>query len=238
VPIPHTTKDGFLTTRLPIPEVKIEPNTVLGKWGASFTASVVIQNLSEEWCLSGFEITLDYSKIGKYKSLGIEAVNVNLGSFAEEYNINYELIREINTKEDYVHVAYMYLGSPENFVKPVGSGPLITVTFLLEWAPWCDLILKDTELAMSPNCSPYSGVSAPISHTTKDGLMTRIYRVIGLGDINGDGIVNIYDVTQAAAAYGSKSGYPNWDPDADVNGDGKVDIYDLVTICGYYGMRY
>ena len=68
--------------------------------------------------------------------------------------------------------------------------------------------------------------------------MTRIYKVVGLGDVNGDGKVDIYDVVQAAIAYGSKPEDPNWDPDADVNGDGKVDIYDLVTICGYYGTTY
>jgi len=237
-PIPHTTKDGFITTKLPIPKLKVEPQTVLGEWSTPFEVNVVIEDLVEDWCLSGFDITLHYHMM-KYASQGIEAVGVRLGSFAEEFSMTQKLITEINTTGDYVHVAYMYLGTPEDYRKPSGSGALITITFDLTWNPWSDLTLENTHLAMHPTGSPDPhGGSAPIPHTTKDGLMTRVYKVVGLGDINGDGIVNIYDVTQAAAAYGSKPGYPNWDPDADVNGDGKIDIYDLVTICGYYGKRY
>jgi len=57
-----------------------------------------------------------------------------------------------------------------------------------------------------------------------------------IGDVNGDGIVDIYDVTLAAASYGSTEGDPNWNPDADVAPLwGVIDIYDLVTIASKYG---
>jgi hypothetical protein len=41
----------------------------------------------------------------------------------------------------------------------------------------------------------------------------------GEGDTNYDGIVDIYDAVLASAAYGSKPGDPNWNPDADLNGE-------------------
>jgi len=57
-----------------------------------------------------------------------------------------------------------------------------------------------------------------------------------LGDINGDGKVDIYDVFLTAAAYGSELGDPNWNPDADLAPPyGLMNIYDLVTVTAPFG---
>jgi hypothetical protein len=57
-----------------------------------------------------------------------------------------------------------------------------------------------------------------------------------IGDVNGDGIIDIYDITAAAGVYGSKEGDPNWNPEADVAPQwGIIDIYDMVTIASRYG---
>jgi hypothetical protein len=56
------------------------------------------------------------------------------------------------------------------------------------------------------------------------------------GDINGDGMINIYDVILAVASYGSHPGDPEWNPDADIASPfGQIDIFDLVTITSQYG---
>ena len=56
-----------------------------------------------------------------------------------------------------------------------------------------------------------------------------------LGDVNGDGTVDIFDVVTAVKAYRSHEGDPNWNPEADlVPVYGLVDIYDLVIIAGNY----
>lgn len=55
------------------------------------------------------------------------------------------------------------------------------------------------------------------------------------GDVNGDGVVNIYDVVIVTGVYGSHPGDPNWDPVCDLNGDGVVDIYDVVMVTSEYG---
>ncbi len=49
------------------------------------------------------------------------------------------------------------------------------------------------------------------------------------GDVTGDGRVNMVDMVQIAARYGSA------DPAADINNDGKVDMLDLVTAARNYG---
>jgi len=61
---------------------------------------------------------------------------------------------------------------------------------------------------------------------------------IVLPDVNGDGLVDIFDLVAVASAFGSKPGDPNWNSKADVNGDGLVDIFDLVAVSMNYGAEY
>jgi len=56
-----------------------------------------------------------------------------------------------------------------------------------------------------------------------------------LGDIDGDGKVDLKDLTLLAKAYGSTPGKPNWNPLCDLNHDGVVDLTDLVTVATCYG---
>jgi len=53
---------------------------------------------------------------------------------------------------------------------------------------------------------------------------------IKIGDLNGDGSVDICDVLLAAAAYGSTPIDPNWNAAADLNHDNRVDICDLIIL--------
>jgi hypothetical protein len=54
------------------------------------------------------------------------------------------------------------------------------------------------------------------------------------GDLDGNGIVDIFDAVKFAGAYNSKPGDKNWNPNADLNGDGVVDIFDAVILAGHY----
>jgi subtilisin family serine protease len=56
-----------------------------------------------------------------------------------------------------------------------------------------------------------------------------------LGDVNGDGIVDIWDLATAGKAYGSFEGEEDYNSDADINRDGVVDMRDLAIICTNYG---
>jgi len=55
------------------------------------------------------------------------------------------------------------------------------------------------------------------------------------GDINGDGIVDVFDLRICAKAFGSKPENINWNPLVDLNNDGLIDIFDLRKIAKYYG---
>jgi len=55
------------------------------------------------------------------------------------------------------------------------------------------------------------------------------------GDVNGDGVVDISDISAIARAYGSYPGHPRWDPDLDLNRDKIIDISDVSLTARNFG---
>jgi len=55
------------------------------------------------------------------------------------------------------------------------------------------------------------------------------------GDVNGDGVVDIFDCVTIALAYGSTPADPNWSSNADITNDQLVDIFDLVIVALHFG---
>jgi hypothetical protein len=66
-----------------------------------------------------------------------------------------------------------------------------------------------------------------------DGVVILVIQ----GDINADGIVDIFDAVMLAAAAGSRPGSPNWDPNCDLNCDTIVDIFDAVMLAANAGKQ-
>ncbi len=64
------------------------------------------------------------------------------------------------------------------------------------------------------------------------------YGATGLGDLNGDFKVDVYDVATCCIAFGSFSFHPRWNPTADLNQDGRIDVKDLVLIAANFGEIY
>jgi serine protease AprX len=58
------------------------------------------------------------------------------------------------------------------------------------------------------------------------------------GDIDGDFKVGLTDLHSLAAAYGSKPGDTNWNPNADIDNSGTVNLPDLYTLSQHYGQHY
>jgi hypothetical protein len=78
---------------------------------------------------------------------------------------------------------------------------------------------------------PVENETNTVDNTKTDGIVT----VTIIGDIKGDGNVDIYDAILLANAYNTKPGYPNWNPNADINCDNVVDIYDAILLANHYG---
>jgi hypothetical protein len=55
------------------------------------------------------------------------------------------------------------------------------------------------------------------------------------GDVDGNRLVNIFDIVKMAGVYGKKYPNPLYNPNCDLDGDGDIDIFDIVTAAGNYG---
>ena len=61
-----------------------------------------------------------------------------------------------------------------------------------------------------------------------DGEMYLRVKPKNPADVNGDGVVNIFDLTIVAQGFGTDK------PEADVNGDGVVNVFDLVFVANQF----
>jgi parallel beta-helix repeat protein len=72
------------------------------------------------------------------------------------------------------------------------------------------------------------------SNTLSDGnISVRL-----LGDVNGDGRVDLRDLALVARAFGSTPGSPNWNPACDFYGDGTVNMKDIALVARNFGQHY
>lgn len=59
-----------------------------------------------------------------------------------------------------------------------------------------------------------------------------------VGDVDGDGDVDVVDLLTFAARWGAMAGNPNYDALYDFNGDGQVDVTDLLDLARTFGRTY
>jgi hypothetical protein len=64
------------------------------------------------------------------------------------------------------------------------------------------------------------------------------FNITIVGDIDGNGKVDLKDVYACGKAFGSYLHHPRWNPNADINCDTKVDLKDYFSLCKNYGKSY
>jgi hypothetical protein len=89
----------------------------------------------------------------------------------------------------------------------------------------------------------FGNVTLTLTGELYDGTMFEGNAVLPVsslfGDVSCDGKVDIGDLIQLAASYGSKEGEPKWNPNANFAPPyNRIDLIDLVTIAVYYGRTY
>jgi hypothetical protein len=78
-------------------------------------------------------------------------------------------------------------------------------------------------------------------NTTNNAFIDGYVKIRHVGDINGDGKVDMKDIALVAAAFGTSPGHPRWNPDADITGqtylvpDNRVDMRDISLVAKNFG---
>jgi len=75
----------------------------------------------------------------------------------------------------------------------------------------------------------------PYEYNETNNVLITSLKVRLLGDLNGDGRVDLDDVLTVSLAFGSYPGCPNWDPNADIYRDNKIDLADVLAVCLNFG---
>jgi hypothetical protein len=82
------------------------------------------------------------------------------------------------------------------------------------------------------NCTVYA-----TTHYYNALLMTnvtlRLSRLVG--DLNGDGAVNLLNAIILGKAFLSMPGDPDWNPNADLNSDNVVNVLDAIMMANHFG---
>ena len=73
---------------------------------------------------------------------------------------------------------------------------------------------------------------------TSDNSLSSTIQVSILGDINGDGRVDMKDVSKVAAGFQTHSGDTRWAANGDLDENGVIDMKDISTIAKHFGEHY
>ena len=149
----------------------------------------------------------------------IEAMEVLEGEFLKSAGPTTILVSEINNTAGFVELS-VTLNNPPS---ADGDGTLGTIMFHVTNNGTSALNLSGTSLKDADG--------TPLTHTTANG---RFSNSVLNGDLNGDGKVDIYDITTVAIAFGATPENQRWNPAADLNGDGIIDIFDILLVIVHF----
>ena len=105
----------------------------------------------------------------------------------------------------------------------LGNYTVAVVTFRVVDVGKCQLDLHACQAFARPN-----GI---LLHNVFSGVFANIMSA----DLNGNGVVDLYDALVLARSFGARPENWNWSEDADINGYGIVDVYDAIALCRCFG---
>jgi len=202
-----------------IADVTVNPTTTtVGRIYKVFDVNVTTSDVTN---LYAYEFKLSYN------TTLLDVVKISNGTFFPSYPKSYVIRAEWNETSGDVWFATT-LVAPETAKS--GNGLLSTITFNATYSTLypekaeCPLHLYDVKLSDS-----YANAIVFTAHDGKYGFIPL------LGDINGDGKIDITDIAIVAIAFGTKPEDKKWDPRADLKPDGIIDIYDVVLVAVNFG---
>ncbi|MEM2255174.1 MAG: CARDB domain-containing protein, partial [Candidatus Bathyarchaeia archaeon] len=138
-------------------------------------------------------------------------------------------VKNLGTSVESFNVTIYLDETAINTTKIVNLPPSSEVNLTFKWntseATPCNTYIVWAEATLTP----YE------YNTTNNLYVDGTIKVRIMGDINGDGLVDITDIAAVSDAYGSAPGAPNWNPAADVNQDELIDVEDVALVSSKFG---
>jgi hypothetical protein len=107
---------------------------------------------------------------------------------------------------------------------PEGTSAVITLT-------WDTTPIQKGNYTITTLASIMLGETDIADNTYIDGWVLETI----MGDVNGDGRVNIVDISLVAVSFKTEPGDTKWNPNADVNNDNEINIIDMSKVAIHYG---
>jgi hypothetical protein len=108
---------------------------------------------------------------------------------------------------------------------PVGQSATLSFIWNTTGVPYCHNYTLTAVATIPADFVP--------SDNTLNGSAIKV-RI--LGDINGDGRVDLKDVYMVALSFGKAPGESGWNLDCDINDDGQINLLDYYTVCLNFGI--
>ena len=160
--------------------------------------------------------------------LNVETSKTTVGQGFLVNNISVTIKNQGETFETFNLTIYVNTSSIASQVATLPSGDLAILKFI-----WNTTGFAKGNYVISAYATPVSGEIDTADNTFIDGT---IY--VGIpGDINGDRVVDIFDITYICVVYDTRMGEPGYVPNCDINSDGIIDIFDVTTACITYGQK-
>jgi len=171
--------------------------------------------------ISVTNITLSKTIIASGSILRIKVIVENLGGFNETFNLNTYADKDINRIGDEITI------ESQN----IEDLPALTSKIIM--LSWNVTGFAKENYTIS---SKASVVSNEINITNNVYVDSTVLVTI-LGDLNGDGVVDILDIAMVAKAYGSYPGHKRWNANADIDNNNVIDILDIAKTARNYGKK-
>jgi len=128
-----------------------------------------------------------------------------------------------SSEDVWVTLYYNFSAGKRINAYPIDLGAGQSHTFLFAW-----------NTAGIP-CLNYTFTAVATTPASSNSLSDGTIAVRLVGDVNGDGRVDLRDIALVARAFGATPTSPNWNPFADLNGDSIVNMKDMAIVVRQFG---
>jgi len=159
-------------------------------------------------------ISTDRTWVYQGQEVNINVTVKNIGDTSETFNITVYYNESILFEEQIIELA-----------------PNIEITLSIVWNTSTVEPHNNYTLWAETSIIPYE------YNMTNNRYINGIIEVRILGDVDGDGKVNMVDMWLVQGAFGASPGHPRWNPYADIDGSQRIDMIDIYIVQKEFGSQ-